>query len=312
MSSPKLSTHQSGYGGRGYADIFKLSGTDKPLMSITTAIGVLDKPGVRNWERQQIAAFAVTHIEDIKSKDEEVAYRYLMAVPKFLTPEKVDALGPEVDLWNAAEFALNETANAGTWMHTYVEDYLAGRMTDEPYRADQYDMVEAFHAWEAEHDIEVLSLERTVYGVNYAGTADFFAKIDGKVTLVDWKTSAAVRESHKMQLAAIGAAVTTAREVPEGTPGAIEHKLQPKVSEEHGGQLTAWYVEEPLPDFEQYSVVQIRPSDFDNYGTYVPAFCKMHVIPHGEVDAAFNLFTASVHARLAQYELKQAERESIG
>lgn len=308
MSSPKLSTHQSGYGGRGYTDIFGL-GDGRPLMSITTAIGALDKPGVRNWERQQVAAYAVTHVDELLSRTEEVGYRYLMAVPKFLTPEKVDALGPEVNVWNAAEFALEESADAGTWMHSYVEDYLSGGFPAEPYRDDQYEMVEAFHAWEADHDIEVLSLERTVFGSNYAGTADFFARIDGKVTLVDWKTSSAIRDSHKMQLAAIGAAITTAREVPEGTPNAVPHQLQPKVSEEHGGQKVAWFVEEPLPDFEQYSVVQIRPSDYSNQGEYIPAFCKMHVIPDRQIDAAFKLFTAAVDARLAQYELKQLEKE---
>lgn len=309
MSSPKLSTHQSGYGGRGYADIFGLNG-GKVMMSITTAHGILDKPGIRNWERQQIAAFAVTHVDQIAAKDEEVAYRYLMAVPKFLTPEKVDSLDPDVDVWNAAEYALNEAADAGTWMHTYIEDYLTGGITEDPYRADQYQMVEAFHAWEAEHDIEVISLERTVYGGNYAGTADFFAKVDGVVTLIDWKTSGAVRESHKMQLAAIGAAITTAREVAEGHAGAVEYKLQPKVAAEYGGQEKAWFVEEPLPDFEQYSVVQIRPDDYTNQGEFIPAFCKMHVIPQNEIEASYKLFQAAVSARLAQYELKKAEKEN--
>ena len=219
MTSPKLSTHQSGYGGRGYFDVFGVNGGET-LMSITTAIGALDKPGLRNWERQQVAAFAVTHVDDLLNRSEEVGYRYLMAVPKFLTPEKVD----------------------------------------------------------------------------------------GVVTLIDWKTSAAVRDGHKMQLGAIGAALTTAREVTAETPGAIEYKLQPKVSQEYGGQERAWFVEEPLPDFEQYSVVQIRPGDFDNQGTYVPAFCRMHVIPQREIDAAFKLFTAAVDVRLAQKELKMAEK----
>lgn len=308
MAAPKLSVASSGYSGRGYSDIWGLNG-GKPLMSITTAIGVLDKPGIRQWERQQIAAFAVTHIDQIAAKDEEVGYRYLMAVPKFLTPAKVDEIEPGFDVWNAAEYALNEAADAGTWMHTYVEDHLAGRITDEPRREDHFQMVEAFHAWEAEHDIEVLSLERTVYGNKYAGTADCFARVDGKVTLIDWKTSAAVREGHKMQLSAIGAAITTAREVAKGTEGALEYKLQPSVAKEHS-QSHAWFVEEPLPDFEQYSVVQIRPDDFTNAGEYIPAFCQMHVIPQNEIEAAYKLFQASVDARLAQYELKQAEKEN--
>lgn len=178
MSSPKLSIASSGFSGRGYADIWGMNG-GKPLMSITTALGAVDHPGLRQWERQQVAAFAATHVEELAAKDVEVGYRYLMAVPKFLTPEKHDALDPGLDLWNAAEYALNEAAEVGTWIHRYLEEYLNGGFPEDPIREDHYQMVKAFHKWEAEHDIEVLSTERTVYGDKYAGTADLFAKIDG-------------------------------------------------------------------------------------------------------------------------------------
>lgn len=308
MSSPKLSLASSGFGGRGYADIFGVNGGNT-LMSITTALGALDKPGIRNWERQQIAAFAVTHVDEIAMKEPEVGYRYLMAVPKFLTPEKHDNLDPEVDVWNAAEYALDEAANAGTWIHTYIEDHLLGKFPEDPWRDDHYQMVEAFHRWEAEHDIEVLSTERTVYGDGYAGTADLFARVDGAVTLIDWKSSAAVRDSHKAQLAAIGAAITTALEVAEGTPGAVQHKLQPAVAKQYGGQEFAWFVEEPLPDFQQYAVVQVRPDDYTNQGEYIEAFCKMTVVKPKEISAAYKLFLSGRDARLAQRELKEAEKE---
>lgn len=119
MSSPKLSVSASGFGGRGYVDVFGVNGGQN-VMSITTALGAIDHPGLRQWERQQIAAFAVTHLEEIAAKDVEVGYRYLMAVPKFLTPEKHDDLPIETDVWNAAEVALNDAADAGTWIHSYV------------------------------------------------------------------------------------------------------------------------------------------------------------------------------------------------
>lgn len=308
MASPKLSTVSSGYGGRGYADLFNLN-EGKTLMSITTALSALDKPGVRNWERQQIAAFAVTHLEEIAAKEMEVGYRYLMAVPKFLTPQKHDELDLGLDLWNAAEYALNEAADAGTWIHNYIEDHLMGLITASPIRDDHYQMVEAFHAWEAEHDIEVLSTERTVFGEGYAGTADLFAKVDGVTTLIDWKSSAKIRESHKAQLGAIGAAITTAREVPEGTEGAIKHKLQPSVSKEYGGQTHAWFVEEPLPTFQQYAIVRVRPDDVASNGEYIDAHCEMHVIPHKQIEAAYELFIAARDAKLAQKKLTELEKE---
>lgn len=308
MSSPKLSVAASGYEGRGYRAIFE---PGQPVVpSITTCTGAVDKPGLRQWERTQVAAFAATHAEELAAKDVEVGYRYLMAVPKFLTPEKHDELDPADDLWNAAEVALNDASEAGTWIHDYLDEYLSGGFPQDPVREDHYQMVEAFHKWESEHDIEVISTERTVYGDRYAGTADAFLKIDGVTTLVDWKTSRKVQHAHIAQIAAIGAASTTAREVPEGTPGAVRHKLQPKVAAEYGGQEFAWFVEEPLPDFQQYAVVRIRPDDWDNYGTYIPAFCEMHILPQKVVDAAYPLFIAGRDVRLAQRALKQAERES--
>lgn len=304
MTSPKLSVASSGFGGRGYRALFEPS--TPTVMSITTALGSVDHPGIRAWERQQVAAFAVTHVDEIAAKDEEVAYRYLMAVPKFLTPEKHDQLEPEADLWNAAEYALNEAANAGTWIHEYIEDHLCGRFTAPILREDHLQMVEAFHAWEAEHDIEVLSTERTVFGDGYAGTADLFARIDGVVSLIDWKSSRAVRDSHIAQLGAIGAAHSSAREVEESTPGAVYHKIQPSVAKEYGGQVDSWWVEEPLPDFQQYAVVQVRPGDFDSRGTWIDPFCEMHVIPQKQVEAGFELFKAARDVRLAQRLMKEA------
>jgi len=309
MSSPKLSIAASGFGGRGYADIFGVN-DGKTLMSITTALGAEDKPGIRAWERQQIAAFAVTHIDEIASKDVEVGYRYLQAVPKFLTPQKHDELPADLDLWNSAEYALNEAAEAGTWIHAYIEDYFNGGFPEEPIREDHYQMVEAFHLWESQHEIEVLSTERTVFGDGYAGTGDLTAIIDGVVTLGDAKTSRNIQSSHKAQLAAIGAALTSAREVPEGTEGAIKHKLQPKVAEEYGGQESGWFVEEPIPDFQQYAVIQVRPGEIGKYGEWIEPFCKMHVIPQREIDAGFQLFTSLRDVRLAQKAMKDAEKES--
>ena len=307
MTSPKLTVAASGFSGRGYSDILGVNG-GKPLMGITTALGAMDHPGIRAWERQQVAAFVVTHIEEIAAKDVEVGYRYLQAVPKFLTPEKHDELPLELDLWNAAEVALNDAAEAGNWIHGYVEDYFNDNFPESPAREGHYQMVEAFHSWEAKHDIEVIATERTVYGDRYAGTADAFLKIDGIVTLVDWKSSRKVRDTHKAQLAAIGSSASALREVPEGTPNAIKHVLQPKVSEMHGGQKEAWFVDEPLPDFEAYSVVQIRPGDTGKYGEWIEPFCEMHVIPQKQIDAGWSIFQACRDLRLAQKQMKEAER----
>lgn len=305
MTSPKLSVASSGLGGRGYRAIFEEDAQVVP--SITTALGALDKPGLVDWHVSQTAAFAVTHVDDLLSRTEEAGMRYLQYFSR-RKPKDWDA--PEIDVYNAAQYVLDDAANTGNYIHNYIEDYLTGNFTTEPVREDHAEMVEAFHAWEAEHDIEVIATERTVFGQNYAGTADLFAKIDGVVYCVDHKSSRAVRDSHIGQLGAIGAAHTAAREVSEGTEGAVYHKIQPKVSAEHGGQVDSWWVPEALPDFQAYGVLQVRPLDYTTKGEVIEPFCALHTIPQAKIEAGFKLFQAGLSARLAQRELNQLEKEA--
>lgn len=68
-------------------------------------------------------------------------------------------------------------------------------------------------------------------------------------------------------------------------------------------------MEEALPDFQQYAVVQIRPGDVGKYGEWIDPFCRMHVIEQPVIDAAWGLFQACRDGRLAQKALKDAEKE---
>lgn len=304
MTAPLLSIAASGYEGRGYADIFGGGGV---LPSITTVTGALPKgAGLERWSRQQVAAYAVTHVDELISRSEEVGYKYLMAVPKVLTPEKADSL-PSV--WNASEYVLDDLSNTGTWIHQYIEDDLLGRFTAEPMRDDHAEMTEAWHQWRAQHDIEVIATEQTVFGEGFAGTADLFAKIDGVTYCVDHKSSRAVRESHVAQLGAIGAAHTTAQQVPEGTPGAVYHQIQPKIAEENGVSRNSWWVPGTLPAFEAYGVLQIRPADLTDRGEYIEPFVKLHQIPYTRIEAGYELFRAGLAVRMAQRNYKNIEKE---
>lgn len=303
MTQPKLSLAGSGLGGRGYRDIF---GSGAVLPSITTALGALDKPGLVNWHVEQTAAFAVTHVEDLLRKSEEAGMRYL----QYFSRRKPDSFDdPEIDVYNAADFVLSDLSNTGDWIHKFVEDDLNGGFTETPQREDHEEMANAYLQWKSENDVEVLSTERTVYGDGYAGTGDWWGKVNGVMTLVDNKSSRKIHETHIAQLAALGAAHTSAVEVAEGTEGAVYHKLQPKVSAEHGGQVDSWWRPEAVPDFGAYAVLQIRPSDWTTKGEYIEPFCKLHYIPQAQIDAGFELFSAGLAARIAQRNLKNAQKE---
>lgn len=300
MTSPKLSTQSSGFGGRGYKRIFE-DGSVVP--SITTALGAIDKPGLIHWHVEQTALYAVTHVDDLLNRTEEAGVRYL----QYVSRRKVDLDDPNINPYNAAEHVLDDLSNTGNWIHRFIEDDLNGFITEEPERIDHEEMANAYLDWKADQDIELVATESTVYGDGYAGTADFFAKINGVMTCVDTKSSRNIQETHIGQLAAIGAAQYRAVEVPEGTGGAVYHKLTPALAKEHGGQVDSWWVEETLPDFSEYAILQVRPTDFDRTsGEIIDPYCKLTVIPQEQIDAGYELFKAGLAVRRAQRLLKEA------
>lgn len=306
MTQPKLAVAGSGYGGRGYRQIF---GDGSVVMSITTSLGAVGDPkGLIHWNVEQTALYAVTHIDDLLSRTEEAGVRYLQYVTK---AQKADVLDDdELDVFSASRVVLDDLSNTGTYIHQYIDDDLNGRFTMEPYREDHVEMVEAWHDWKDAHDIEVLATEATVFGDGYAGTGDIWAAVDGVPMCIDTKSSRKIGLSHLGQLAALGAADTMAVEVPKGTPGAVYHKLTPAVAKQHGGQVDSYWVPKAVPAFNTYGVLQIRPGDFHrSTGEYLDPFCELHVIPQEQIDAAWNYFQAGVMARKAERELKALMKE---
>jgi len=47
----------------------------------------------------------------------------------------------------------------------------------------------AFNAWQKEHNLKPIELEKTVYGSRWAGTLDFYGYFNDKLYVMDWKTS---------------------------------------------------------------------------------------------------------------------------
>lgn len=307
MSVPKLVVPQSGYGTRGYKNPF----TGEVVPGVTGVLDAIAKPGLINWHVEQTAAFAVTHIDDLLNRTEEQGLRYLQYFSRRLTPEKMD----DVTIYNYSMGVLDDLSNNGNIIHSYTEavrnDWI------EPFipleRADLWEMVEAFLIWNSEHTYRHTATEAILFGNGYAGTADWFGELDGVPTLGDDKTSREVHESHEAQLAALGACHTWAKEVPEGTPGATYYKIVPSVAKHHGDQVDSWWIEEPLPAFTQYGVLQIRPFD----GGKEP-FCEFHKIDDTIIDAGWDYFQAALAAKKAQRKrkdavkgMKDAEKEEL-
>lgn len=123
------------------------------------------------------------------------------------------------DNGDEAENLKKEAGNKGSKVHQAIEDLLngvevkfdakymnhdAGR--EEELTADEYATVMTFVAWweelNANHKVEILSTEYTVWndGLKVAATLDLKIAVDGVIWVVDYKTSAAIYMSHRLQV----------------------------------------------------------------------------------------------------------------
>ena len=175
MTEPALAQNVRGKG-RHYAH----PTTGDLVPSVTNIISVLDKPALPRWSAKMVA---------------ETAYRMRHALPEMAESEAVDML--KGSPWSKSKRA----ADRGTDIHAYLEARLNGWEVEElspdaePYRAAADDWLG--------RDIEIVDTELTAFHPLYAGTMDFVARIDGRLTIGDFKTSKAIYDEAALQLSAL-------------------------------------------------------------------------------------------------------------
>lgn len=106
----------------------------------------------------------------------------------------------------------NEAADLGTKIHDWCEKYIKHKIKEKGYETSP-DMPEesavqiginAFLDWEKEHKVKFISSERIVYSkkYDYLGKMDIEAKVDGKICLVDLKSSSGLYNTVRLQTSA--------------------------------------------------------------------------------------------------------------
>jgi hypothetical protein len=282
---PKLRVRSSGHGGSGY----KHPHTGVVVPGVTTVLKKLDKPAIVQWAVDNTAAYAVANVDGLLNRTQEQGYGFLRWYWKRDPLE-----GDLSDIRNYSNGVLNDAAELGTLLH----DWVAAEHDDLPFpdvtNASEYfwEMVAEWDKYKSEHDIEPLHTEVTLWNdeFGYAGTADGIWKIDGKVTLVDLKTSRNTWDEHWMQLAALARCETM---LIEGGDGWFERPL-------HFTQKG----EAPLPYIEQKALLHIRPSDIDKNGNPMFPFAELKIMPDDEYDVLFNAFSGLLSVTHALSDIK--------
>lgn len=151
---------------------YKVDGVKK--QGVTTVLKILDKPGLLQWASNKACEWI----------------RINAIVQTTLTGEKVFQVSEEhlKVAKNAHNTLRDDAAGVGKLVHKWIEDYIAGNVTE--FTEVMSPSVKAFLKWEEENKPEYINSERVTYSeeLDLCGTSDLLCVIDGKRTILDFKT----------------------------------------------------------------------------------------------------------------------------
>jgi len=158
---------------------------DKKLPSVTTIIGdCTDKSGPLTWW----AAGAVC--DWIRHNCPEREEGYIVSRGELEQAKR--------NFRTVSETALD----VGSAVHAAIEHWLKTGQEPQDPPAQVLSGFLAFLEWADAHKLETLQTEFTVSGNGWAGTLDWYGRLDGRLFVADWKTSKAIYDEYRYQVAA--------------------------------------------------------------------------------------------------------------
>ncbi|HDY75003.1 MAG TPA: hypothetical protein ENH49_00605 [Candidatus Marinimicrobia bacterium] len=171
-------------------------GDDRP--SVTTILSVLDKPALVPWAARVTAEYIQSHIDDCFDADE--IYELCNTAKNDFRAVSQTACDIGTAVHRAVELSLKQTG-----IDEAVETALDETGIKKPDDVERvWNGTGAFHKWEKDHGVTPLALEVRMDNaeLGYAGRVDFVGYVNGKLTLIDFKTSKAFYPEYAMQTAA--------------------------------------------------------------------------------------------------------------
>src|SRR3990167_1733062 len=120
--------------------------------------------------------------------------------------------------WSEAQAIKSAAGERGTNVHAGIEYLLSGQEISQGYMVpggryplsiEEYWRLSVFVDWYNEFKPEILGTEISVFSRKhkYAGRFDCLAKINGEITVLDWKTSSSIHENFPLQVASYAQAI---------------------------------------------------------------------------------------------------------
>ena len=182
--------------------------------SVTNILSVIGKPALINWaantERELVLDCSANLYEDCHGTPKMSRMAWLTTLQGRLGNEK------------AHKRELAKAGEIGSQAHALIEWSLRVKLLQKvgpsPHISDKAQWAfMVFEDWAKKVNLKPIFIEQTVYSkqYGYAGTMDLFAEVDGKPTVIDWKTGKAVYAEAHLQNAAYRHAL---REMGHGDP----------------------------------------------------------------------------------------------
>lgn len=165
---------------------------DKIVYGVTGIISIISKPVLINWA--------------VKLTKEKV---YSEAV-RLGGNEFVKSLKEVLLTAGKEHYAVSKEAReTGTEIHKIPEGILSGEK-DIGTILERVEKTEvklgalAFMQFQSKHKLKPQFLEKKVFSIKhgYAGTVDYYGELDGKITVLDWKSSKAIYDDYLIQVSA--------------------------------------------------------------------------------------------------------------
>lgn len=167
--------------------------------STTTCLGVIGSEALMGWSAKHGTKKMNILLEAIKESG--VTGEVFGRITKG-AEAKWKSEDSGTDFWKSGAQQAKDAADYGTQAHAAFEMFIKGIDIDlkslpEPSR----NAFMVFEKFTKENKLETISTEKTFYNcqMGYAGTADWVGKINGKLSLGDWKTSNGIFESYIIQ-----------------------------------------------------------------------------------------------------------------
>lgn len=230
----------------------------RQVPSVTTVLGVIDKPALVGWSARVEREMVLRAVKDV--------YKNLDDGPRPKLGEFMDGLEHAIGREKAHAKELKKAGDIGSEAHRWVEWSLCRELripvgSEPELSPPAQKAVEGWKLWRAEVEFEPIAVESMVYSkiLKYAGTLDFLASMthEGQriKVLGDIKTGSSIYREAKMQASAYVNAAVEMGILDESIPALIVRL--PKKGPEDGFETELISVEDQPSYFRAFMAAKV-------------------------------------------------------